>query len=497
MASTSNRTMRKAPLTARRLVCLSNSLEDPVTEQIVQYYEAPAVYDRLVEFLGVDSSLNATATYIVGGDGVSAFSQPAACTALNTFTTSGAEIERSLWDRAALIADIDLDYENFDSPAAAYLDPERALQLLQPVLEATLDVLAASGIRPLIALGGRGYHLVWAIDRSTPTFEKLAALGRVPPTLTDLYSRRREPEGVSVDSLVAKAFTGLGMLMEFVAQSVLRVVAAQSIVPVQLTSVEVGPGPHGREIISIDISEYGDALDTRHIRIPFSVYLKPRGLAWMLGEDGVRSLLPIFEIPVPSEPLARRIAISRDPDAVIRLASATRNIIPDQSAGTGNLLCRYQQSDLAGFHQRFYAQPFPQGYGEWHDERHAALIVSLPPCVRSLMEDDGDWLLKPAEMQLIARVLLSLGRQPFEIAELIAARLRRAPSLAAFFERQDPVHRAVFYTRIFTGLVATGLDELLDLNCVSQKEKGFCVRKDCSCNLADFRAPALAERKLL
>jgi hypothetical protein len=113
------------------------------------------------------------------------------------------------------------------------------------------------------------------------------------------------------------------------------------------------------------------------------------------------------------------------------------------------------------------------------------------------MEDDGDWLLKPAEMQLIARVLLSLGRQPFEIAELIAARLRRAPSLAAFFERQDPVHRAVFYTRIFTGLVATGLDELLDLNCVSQKEKGFCVRKDCSCNLADFRAPALAERKLL
>jgi hypothetical protein len=35
--------------------------------------------------------------------------------------------------------------------------------------------------------------------------------------------------------------------------------------------------------------------------------------------------------------------------------------------------------------------------------------------------------------------------------------------------------RADFYTRLFAGLWATGVDELVDFNCVSTREKGFCI----------------------
>ena len=39
-------------------------------------------------------------------------------------------------------------------------------------------------------------------------------------------------------------------------------------IPVELTAVEVGPSKHGREMISIDISEYGDPLYSRAVRYP-------------------------------------------------------------------------------------------------------------------------------------------------------------------------------------------------------------------------------------
>ncbi|MBL9152377.1 MAG: hypothetical protein JNK37_07830 [Verrucomicrobiales bacterium] len=37
-----------------------------------------------------------------------------------------------------------------------------------------------------------------------------------------------------------------------------------------------------------------------------------------------------------------------------------------------------------------------------------------------------------------------------------------------------PAIRADFYTRLFAGMLDTGLDSLVDLNCTSTQEKGFC-----------------------
>ena len=62
------------------------------------------------------------------------------------------EVERSLWDRDQLIVDVDLDYENFDHPEVAWLDPHRVFELQEPVIEATLQLLGHAGIHPLTLL---------------------------------------------------------------------------------------------------------------------------------------------------------------------------------------------------------------------------------------------------------------------------------------------------------------------------------------------------------
>jgi hypothetical protein len=58
----------------------------------------------------------------------------------------------------------------------------------------------------------------------------------------------------------------------------------------------------------------------------------------------------------------------------------------------------------------------------------------------------------------------------------------------------DPAWRAEFYTRLFAGMIATGADTLVDLNCVSHQEKGYCRVPDCRSNLAELRDRLQARR---
>jgi hypothetical protein len=448
-----------------------------------RYYRNGAIRRRMYEFLGGSNPQNATAAYIVGDDGRADFSAAALPARLPDFLEAGLEVERSLWDRKLLIADIDLEYDNFDCPAAPWLDPQRTFGLQEPVVEAALQVLGQAGLAPLVLVSGRGFHLVWAIDRNSSAFHRLARLGHVPPSLEARYARARSPAGVTVDRDLGRAYAGLGMVLEFAGHRVLAASAANCAVPVQITSIEVGPGIRGREIVSFDLSEYGDPLDTRHIRLPFSVYLKPRRLEWALGEEGARALLPIFEIPLSGLPPPRAIELSRDPDRVLELARRFPAHIPDRSEPMERLLDEYESSALAAFHLEFYSDPWDRG----PDHAIAPSLSGLPPCVTWLLDHPNDWLLKPAAVQHIARVLTAIGWCPRAIAQLIYSRYARDCGWGRAWERLDPFNRAVFYTRLFTGMIATGIDKLIDLNCVSHREKGYCTVPECRSNLVPYR----------
>lgn len=464
-----------------------------LSDSLRRYYREPAVQERLGEFLGCRGSGRMSAAYVTATDGNLRYCTPRPPSLLGLYLNRGLEVDRSLWDHDSLIADIDLEYHSFDVPAAAWLTPERAFRLQQPVLDATLRILRAAGIAPLVLLSGRGYHLVWSVNRKSHAFERLAEIGHVPATLQARYDRPHSPVRSRIDPVLGRAFAGLGLIIEFIAHRVLQDCAHTCAVPLQPTAIEVGPGIQGREIVSFDLSEYGDPLHTRHIRIPFSAYLKPRQFEWLLGEAAVESLLPIFEIPLDGMSISQAIAASRDPRAVRELARSCSVEIPDAPEAMEQLLNLYQSSALADFHQWFHAQLRSRA---WFSADPASIRMpqEVPPCLSWPLEHPNNWLLKPAVLQHVARMLTAFEWSPAAIAQLIWASYRKECEWGRTWRKLEPCQRAIFYTRLFTGLIATGTDKLIDMNCVSHQEKGFCGVGECHSNLEEVRRRLVEKR---
>ena len=110
-------------------------------------------------------------------------------------------------------------------------------------------------------------------------------------------------------------------------------------------------------------------------------------------------------------------------------------------------------------------------------------------------ENPNDWLLKPAALQHIVRVLTAIGWSPSSIAHRICASYSKDCDWGNTWDRLEPCNRAIFYTRLFSGMIATGLDKLTDFNCVSHKEKDYCMFPECSSNLVLYRNMLLERKK--
>jgi hypothetical protein len=353
-------------------------------------------------------------------------------------------------------------------------------------VEAFEEVLLSEGIAPLHLLSGRGHHFVWRIDLATAAAEMLRHIGRVPGTLRARYAQPQSPTGESVSTSVGEAFAGLGLVLEFVAHRVLRLAQPATEIPIELTAVEAGPGSHGREVISIDLSEYGDPLYTRSIRLPFSPYLKPHQQRHVLGERVVEQIPMMFVIPVHEMDDQQGLLVMRNVDEVAQLARWACVQIPDQSRGMENLVAAYLQSDLSQFHDYFYsAEHDPPDH--WPVSYDRTPLERLPPCARHILEQPNKWLLKPGGIQHIVRTLLAMGWHPRHIGGLIRSKYERDYGWGYQWYLYDAATRADFYTRLFSGLVAMGTDTLIDFNCRSTQEKGYCPGGQCHENLVDVR----------
>jgi hypothetical protein len=465
---------------------------NPVEER-QRYYRNLDVRARIRDFLGSASNGELSCEFLAASDEVEVppFKQCSPGT-ISSLLDAGAEISRSLWDRYALIADFDIEYVNFDNPAEAFLEPQRVFAAQQPVVETIEQLLREYCIEPLHVLSGRGHHFVWRIEQSSDEFKKLSALGRGPPSLWETEAQIRPPNGSAVPIELARAFAGLGLVMEFLAHRVKRIAAPLTKIPVELTALEVGASEHGREMISIDISEYGDPLYSRTIRVPFSVYLKPWQQPWDFDADVLANMQPLFVIPLEEIEWREGISTMRDPQLTVKLAARVSNKIPDATYGTGNLLIDYWNSKLAEFHAFFYSQE--QHPAElWPETYDREPLEILPACVRIALEQPNDLLLRPAYIRQLVRVMLALGWHPRHIAGLICSKYKRDFSWTQFVD-VDPATRADFYTRTFAGLFAAGTDDLVDFNCVSAQEQGTCAFSNCGFNLLDFKKSALERR---
>jgi hypothetical protein len=324
-------------------------------------------------------------------------------------------------------------------------------------------------------------------------FARLAEIGRGPPSLRATEEEPHPPKGSAVPIELSRAFAGLGLVMEFLAHRVKQSAAPLTKIPIELTAVEVGPSEHGREMISIDISEYGDPLYSRMLRAPFSVYLKPWQQPWGFAADVLDRLQPLYAIPLQGMDWRDGISTMRDPQLTMKLAAQVSTTIPDATHGTEKLLADYWKSKLADFHASFYSQEqHPREL--WPETYDRLALEILPACARVALETPNDLLLRPAFIRRLVRVMLALGWHARHIAGLICSKYGRDFGWTQFIN-VDPATRADFYTRVFAGLFAAGTDELVDFNCASAQEQGICAFSNCGFNLSDFKESALERRR--
>ncbi len=441
------------------------------------FYTDPAVRQRLVEFLGGDTLDRATAVYLTRSDGgqISA-KELRPVRDLDWFLEHDCDIARSLADSASVLFHLDVEYVNFDSPAEAYVDPWRTFDLQEPVVRMIEEQLLRWGIQPLHMITGQGHHFVWRIQRGSALADRLSALCPAPELLGACESRVPETLAGSIDRESHRIFSAVALVMEYVAHRVKEAAVAVCKFPVEITAVHVGPCASAqREIISIDTSEYGDPLHTRMVRMPFTNYLKPwvNGLAESLGTDAG---IPRFRaIPLHEIDTRQAITMRQVEGDVLDLARRASVRIPEQGEGTARLLDDYLLSQLRRFHVHFYSDQHDAA-DRWPDTYDHTPMHLLPPCAADLIEQPNDRLLKPAGMQFVTRCLLAQGWHPRHIAGFIRSKFANpAFQWGVDWSYYEPATRADFYTRLFAGLHATGLESLVDLNCTSHKEKGFCI----------------------
>lgn len=428
--------------------CPSN-MED-MLQTFRSYYKKPAVRSRILEFLGGASPESTTCDYITADSSTQAMRRPELPNALYSKLDNGLDICRSLGDRESLIAHLDVEYVNFDFVAEAYLDPVRTFELQEPVAKAIERILAHYGIRALHVLSGRGHHFAWKINRTSDVFANLCSIGRKAPSANAPKQTLRD----GADSpLLHQAFAGLGMLMEFISRLVLEMATPECAIPIKLTAVEVDPSAkgRGREMISLDISEYGDPLPTRTVRAPFSAYFKPWQQLHAIGQNNIGKIGPIIFIPLEKMDTQQGLLAMHDPNLAARLAETISTSIPDHTVGMWRLLQHYMNSPLHHFHEYFYSKDH-EPVARWPLTYDITHLEELPGAVRNALLFPNDLLLKPCNMRKVTEALLAKGWHPRHIAGLIRSKFERDYGWGDQWIDYSPSLRADFYVRIFAGL---------------------------------------------
>jgi hypothetical protein len=462
----------------------------------VEYYRDPEVKERIAEYCGGSAQEPelCTAEYLVGY-GESLIGTPAPEPYLSTpkagfhyILDKGLDIFRSLWDRVHTLGVLDVEYYNIDYPGEVYLNQAGVFKKLEPVYHTILEVYARYGIQPLVLMTGQGYHFSFQIQSGTKTDLMLESFGNLIDSLQGKYEVELSKRHRKVSLRHGRSFDGMGRVMEFLAHEVVQAAAKNSRLPVMLTDVAVGRGGRGaREAISIDLSCFGDPIYMRDLRCAFSTHQKHKVQRYKVGESISRGTPVQVAIPRGNLSLEECFSLRRHFRRSADYAKKTYCFIPDFTVNFKKVIGEYQKSKLFRFHQWFNSEK-QDPWTAWDKTYRAFDTRVLPPCVRHSLNIPNDHLLKPTNIQTLTRCLLALGWHPQHIAGLVRSKWEGNYGWGANrWTHFDAGSRSSFYVRLFAGLMADGTDQMIDHNCVSHLEKGYCWQPNCGYSLGMYR----------
>jgi len=177
----------------------------------------------------------------------------------------------------------------------------------------------------------------------------------------------------------------------------------------------------------------------------------------------------------------------RSLDDCLQAARRGSAFLPNVAPGVSALIRSYRPSPLEAFHRRFYNEKASL-------RAEPRLPGGLPQCMTSTIDNPNDRLLKPEHIQHVVRGLLSRDWTAAQIALLVRRLYEEDHGWGSRWTRADAESRADFDVRVFAGLVATGIDGLVDFNCVSAQEKDLCPRGLCGHDLRRDRDVLLTRR---
>ena len=452
---------------------------------VAQYIAQPHVRQRIREYCGLEPGSPSAAVFLGAQPDEAGEVRRWEDTTyhplaeLDRLLDRGGELTRSLWDTDALLFFLDIDHCDPDHPAEAFLHAAETFRKLEAVHEATRSALREFGLAACDLMTGEGYHFTARIPFASPAFNELAELApQIPDWLAD-HVRRKPPWATdAIGATQARACTGLGMVMEFLAHDIVRRAAAPCELPLVVNSPRVGFGPHGRESISLDLSAFTDPLDIRQARTAFSVYQKSLWLGVLKDvPHGSTALAPLAVIPRADRPLSELLEIRADLGRAAELAAEASGRIPTLGTGLLDLVRRYRASSLARFHREFYARTW--SLEDARQDRRRLAAESLPQCIRACFDTPNDLLLRPEYLQNLTRLLVARGWPARRIAALIGVVYQEEHGWGGRWRRMNRRVRAEVYVRAFAGMIATGVDEMVDFNCFSTQEKGMCPGTAC------------------
>lgn len=461
-----------------------------------EYLRDDAVRTRMREYCGATADHGPTCAFVTGLDaGGPAFSTwdqsprlpPGR---LEAMWNRGADISRALWDADHLVMLFEVDYQNVDHPEEPFVHPERVFRALEPAYRSVVEVLRHWSLPTFAVMTGRGYQFTSQVPWTHPVVNRLVNLAlEVPHWFGGVEARRPAGVRLPLSERQARAAAGLGLLHEYLAHVVLRRAAISSRLPVVVNGTIVGTGGHGRECASLDFSHAGDPLDVRHMRVAFSPYQWHRLRPDIFGDDVSAQVPPIAALPRTAQSLDALLSAGRGLAAGRRAARRTHVALPDAAGGLVRLIASYRRTSLAAFHRTFYADK-----ASLAGRRPPSAPPDLPACMRASLARPNDLLLKPEHIQHVVRGLLARHWTAASIARLLRSRYEAPHEWGDRWQRLDPETRADFDVRVFAGLVATGVDGLLDFNCVSAQEKNLCPLGGCPHDLRRDRDRLLQVR---
>lgn len=470
-----------------------------------EYYKNEDVIARLMEYCGGAPPDPRTlhCLYLVGygNRNIEKYGQPHRAVWRNKFyeiLDDKLDIFRSIWSDNATLAVLDIEYFHKEFAGDIYLNPKGNFSKLEPIYNLVKGIYGEYDIDYITIMTGQGYHFVSLIPFEDEVHKRIESLAKVEESLLGKYDTLARRRKRKVPLHAAKGYTGMGRLMEFIAHSIILRAGFQKDynpkIPISISDI----ASKGKEGISLDLTMYGDTMFMRDLRLPFSSHQKHRVDTHKTGEEIARKIPVQLAIPrrarshngeIIETSLDKLLGIRRSFHHSAELAKQTRTYIPDASEGFNNLLKSYASSRLFKFHREFDASEH-EHFTNWHKTYHQFPLPSdlVPECVRFPLQNPNPELLKPTNLQTVCRFLYSIGWHPKHIAGLIRSRYETNFNNADWGEewkKYDACARANFWARAYCGLIFTGVDKLVDFNCVSQQEKGYCPRQMCGVNLEE------------